>query len=64
MGILNEKVVVFLFCYNEEFIIGKVIDDFKKELLNVDIYVYDNNFKDKIFEIVKDYGVIVWKEMC
>lgn len=34
MGILNEKVAVLLPCYNEELTIGKVIDDFKKELPN------------------------------
>lgn len=39
MGILNEKVAVLLPCYNEELTIGKVIDDFKKELPNADIYV-------------------------
>lgn len=36
---LNEKVAVLLPCYNEELTIGKVIDDFKKELPNADIYV-------------------------
>ncbi len=63
MGILNEKVAVLLPCYNEELTIGKVIDDFKKELPNADIYVYDNNSKDKTFEIAKDHGAIVRKEM-
>ncbi|HAC3174876.1 TPA_asm: glycosyltransferase [Listeria innocua] len=63
MGILNEKVAVLLPCYNEELTIGKVIDDFKKELPNADIYVYDNNSKDKTFEIAKEHGAIVRKEM-
>lgn len=39
------KIAVLIPCYNEEVTIGKVIDDFKQELPEADIYVYDNKFK-------------------
>ena len=40
------KIAVLIPCYNEELTIEKVINDFKKELPDADIYVYDNNSKD------------------
>lgn len=56
------KVAVLIPCYNEELTIEKVIKDFKKELPDSDVYVYDNNSKDKTFEIAKSCGAIVKKE--
>ena len=46
-----EKIAVLIPCYNEELTIEKVIKDFKKELPEADIYVYNNNSKDKTKEI-------------
>ena len=40
------KIAVLIPCYNEELTIEKVINDFKNELPDADIYVYDNNSKD------------------
>lgn len=57
-----EKIAVLIPCYNEELTIEKVIKDFKKELPEADIYVYDNNSKDKTYEIAKNAGAIVKKE--
>lgn len=56
------KMAVLIPCYNEELTIGKVINDFKRELPESDIYVYDNNSKDKTGEIAKANGAIVIKE--
>lgn len=56
------KVAVLIPCYNEEQTIGKVVTDFKKELPEADIYVYDNNSKDKTSEIAKESGAIVRHE--
>ena len=36
------KIAVLIPCYNEEFTIGKVVDDFYRELPEADIYVFDN----------------------
>ena len=57
-----EKIAVLIPCYNEELTIEKVIKDFRKELPNADIYVYNNNSKDKTAEIAKDNGAIVINE--
>ena len=56
------KIAVLIPCYNEEVTIEKVIKDFKKELPEADIYVYDNNSKDKTAEIAKANGAIVRHE--
>ena len=53
------KTAVLIPCYNEELTIEKVVKDFKKELPEADIYVYDNNSKDKTAEIAKKAGAIV-----
>ena len=51
-----EKIAILIPCYNEEITIKKVIEDFKKELPDADIYVYNNNSKDKTYEIAKECG--------
>ena len=58
----NIKIAILIPCYNEELTIKKVISDFKHELNNADIYVYDNNSKDNTYNIAKDAGAIVVKE--
>lgn len=56
------KIAVLIPCYNEEITIEKVIKDFRNELPEADIYVYDNNSKDKTSEIAKNNGAIVKHE--
>lgn len=56
------KIAVLIPCYDEELTIGKVIREFKRELPEADIYVYDNNSKDKTGEIARENGAIVIKE--
>ena len=58
----NEKIAVLIPCYNEEVTIIKVIEDFKKELPEADIYVYNNNSKDKTYEIASKCDAIVRNE--
>lgn len=57
-----EKIAVLIPCYNEELTVEKVIKDFKKELPNADIYVYNNNSKDKSKEKALNAGAIVIDE--
>lgn len=57
-----EKIAILIPCYNEELTIEKVIKDFRKELPDADIYVYDNNSKDKTAEIAVANGAIVKHE--
>lgn len=56
------KIAVLIPCYNESKTIEKVVKDFKRELPNADIYVYDNNSKDNTAEIAKKAGAIVKHE--
>jgi len=56
------KIAVLIPCYNEEKTVEKVIKDFKKALPKADIYVYDNNSKDKTAEIAASAGAIVRHE--
>ena len=57
-----KKIAVLIPCYNEELTVEKVIKDFKRELPEADIYVYDNNSKDKTSEIARNAGAIVKHE--
>lgn len=57
-----EKIAVLIPCYNEALTIEKVINDFKKELPEANIYVYNNNSKDETKEIAKKCGAIVVDE--
>ena len=52
------KIAVLIPCYNEELTIEKVITDFKNELPHADIYVYNNNSKDRTKEIAIESGAI------
>ena len=54
-----DKVAVLIPCYNESKTVKKVIEDFKKELPEATIYVYDNNSKDGTDKIAKEAGAIV-----
>ena len=54
-----DKVAVLIPCYNEAKTIKKVIEDFKRELPEAKIYVYDNNSKDGTDKIAKEAGAIV-----
>ncbi|WP_147534136.1 glycosyltransferase family 2 protein [Bacillus marasmi] len=57
------EIAILIPCYNEEQTIGKVIDDFRKELPHSKIYIYDNNSSDKTYEVAKLHGAIVKKEI-
>lgn len=56
------KVAVLIPCYNEELTVKKVVEDFKKELPEADIYVYNNNSTDKTVELAQEAGAIVRNE--
>ena len=53
------SVAVLIPCYNEEITVGKVIDDFKRELPEARIYVYDNNSNDDTAKIAAEHGARV-----
>lgn len=62
-GIVDQlKIAVLVPCYNEEAAIGKVVADFRAELPNAGIYVYDNNSKDRTVAVATAAGAIVRRE--
>ena len=53
------KIAVLIPCFNESQTIDKVVRDFQEVLPTAEIYVYDNNSKDKTDEIARKAGAIV-----
>jgi len=53
------KVAVLLPCYNEAMTIEKVVGDFRRELPDASVYVYDNNSTDDSVAIAKRAGATV-----
>lgn len=53
------KIAILIPCYNESKTIRKVILDYRRELPDADIYVYDNNSTDGTDKIAKEAGAIV-----
>lgn len=54
-----DKIAVLIPCYNESQTIKKVVTDWKKELPEAVIYVYDNNSTDNTAEIARNAGAVV-----
>jgi glycosyltransferase involved in cell wall biosynthesis len=56
------NIAVLIPCYNEHKTIIKVIRDFRKELPDANIYVFDNNSTDGSYELALNTGAVVIKE--
>jgi glycosyltransferase involved in cell wall biosynthesis len=59
---LLPRVAVLIPCYNEEVAIGDTVRGFRKALPQAQIYVYDNNSKDRTMEVARAAGAIVRSE--
>jgi glycosyltransferase involved in cell wall biosynthesis len=57
-----KKTAVLIPCYNEEKTIAAVVHDFKAQLHDADIYVYDNNSTDRTAALAKQAGALVYSE--
>lgn len=57
-----KQIAVLIPCYNEALTIEKVVCDWKRELPEATIYVYDNNSSDNTAQIAKKAGAIVRRE--
>ena len=57
-----DKVAVLIPCYNEEKTVEKVVRDWKKELPEAVIYVYDNNSSDNTVKLATKAGAVVRHE--
>jgi glycosyltransferase involved in cell wall biosynthesis len=56
------RIAVLVPCYNEEAAVGTVIADFRKALPSAEIYVYDNNSKDRTAAVAREAGAEVRSE--
>lgn len=57
-----DRIAVLIPCYNEEKTIEKVITDFRKQLPDAVVYVYNNNSTDRTAEIAARAGAVVRPE--
>ena len=56
------RVAVLVPCFNEEAAVATVVADFRKALPTADIYVYDNNSRDRTVEVARAAGAEVRSE--
>jgi Glycosyl transferase family 2 len=55
-------IAVLIPCCNEEQAVAKVVADFREQLPDATIYVYDNNSRDRTSTMARDAGAIVRNE--
>jgi len=58
----SPRIAVLVPCYNEEAAVATVVADFRKALPSADIYVYDNNSKDRTAAVAREAGAEVRSE--
>lgn len=56
---VRDGIAVIIPCYNEALTIGKVVDDFHRELPEATVYVYDNASTDATAAIAMRHGATV-----
>ena len=56
---VRDEIAVIIPCYNEAPTIGKVVDDFHRELPEATVYVYDNASTDTTAAIAMEHGATV-----
>jgi len=56
------KIALLIPCFNEEQTVAQVIRDFRENIPDAEIYVYDNNSTDRTAEIAAENGAIVRHE--
>lgn len=53
------KIAILIPCYNEAITIGKVVNDFRREIPEAEIHVFDNNSNDNTSDVALAAGAIV-----
>lgn len=59
---MMDKIAVLIPCYNESATIEKVVGDWRRELPEAVVYVYDNNSTDGTAELANNVGAVVRHE--
>src|ERR1700724_283224 len=57
---VQPRIAVLVPCYNEEAAVATVVADFRKALPAAEIYVYDNNSRDRTATVAHEAGAI-WR---
>jgi glycosyltransferase involved in cell wall biosynthesis len=61
-SILHPRIAVLVPCFNEEAAVATVVADFRKALPDAEIYVYDNNSRDRTAAVARQAGAQVRSE--
>ena len=56
------RIAVLVPCYNEAATVGKVVADFRRELPDATVYVFDNNSTDGTADLARQAGAVVFRE--
>lgn len=59
MTSVQPRIAVLVPCYNEEAAVATVVANFRNALPAAEIYVYDNNSRDRTASVARDAGAIV-----
>ena len=59
---MKTRIAVLIPCLNEEMTIGKVVRDFREQLPDAAIHVFDNSSTDCTRQAAEDAGAIVHRE--
>jgi glycosyltransferase involved in cell wall biosynthesis len=62
MTLSSPRIAVLVPCFNEEAAVATVVADFRKALPSAQIYVYDNNSKDRTAAVAREAGAEVRTE--
>jgi glycosyltransferase involved in cell wall biosynthesis len=58
----SPRIAILVPCYNEEAAVATVVKDFRKALPSAQIYVYDNNSRDRTVVVAREAGAEVRSE--
>ena len=62
MKVDDLEIAILVPCHNEEVTITNVVSDFRRELPNATVYVYDNNSTDHTSRVAAEAGAVVRSE--
>ncbi len=58
----GERIAILVPCYNEAPTVEKVVRDFRREIPEATVYVFDNNSTDQTAELARSAGAVVIRE--
>jgi glycosyltransferase involved in cell wall biosynthesis len=56
---MSPRIAAIVPCHNEAIAVGKVVQDLKTAVPDIDVYVYDNNSTDRTSDVAREAGAIV-----